>query len=154
MTKPLITMLALFGMTACTTPTEKTEAASVNVSQAEQQLATAKVDAAQSVAEARVAAETQVDAAAFDLKQARLDLEKRIDETDAQIAALDAQATTPAQRAEVKDLRARQAVIVAESRNHDGDDGAWRKMKSDVDKALDELGRDIKAIGSKDNKKP
>ena len=149
MMRPMITLLAMFGMAACSTPTEKTQDASVNVAQAEQQLAAAKTDAAQSVADARVAGAAQVDEAALNLKQARLDLEKRLEETDAQIAALDAKATTAEQREEVKKIRARQAVIVAETNGHDGDDGAWRKMKADVDQALDDLGRDIKNIGNK-----
>ncbi len=152
MMKPMITLFALFGMAACSTPTERTQSASVNVAQAEQQLASAKTDAAQSVSDAREAGATQVDQAAKDLKQARMDLQKRLDETDAQIAALDAKATTAEQRAEIKAIRVRQAAIVAETNGHDGDDGAWRKMKADVDQALDDLGRDIKKIGSKDAK--
>ena len=153
MKKPLITLLTLLTLAACL-PTENDLVAGVGVAKAENDLKKAKEEAAESVKEAREAAARQVDEAAADLKQARQDLRTRLDATEAQIVALDARATTQEQRDEVTAIRQRQALILVDANAPDRDEAHWRKMKSDVDAALDDLGRDIQKVGNKGNKMP
>lgn len=141
MRKLLIPLLVLIAMTACAT--DETATARENVENAEDELMNAKEEAAKGVADAKAEGAAHVDAAKADLEEAKAELQVRFDEVDADIAELEASATTPEQKDEIVLIRERQNSIVVKVRDHDENGISWSEIQHEVDQALNALGTDI-----------
>lgn len=144
--KFIVSALVLAAMTACSTPDAQADKARVDVVRAEDNLQIAKAEAADDVATARVAAAADVDAAKADVVEARAALQAKLDQLDAAILVIEANAKTPEQRDEIVKIRARQNTLVVQVRDRDRDGVNWREVDREVDQVIVDLGRDIETI--------
>lgn len=144
--KVMVSAIVLAVLTACSTPSDPTTAARVDVSKAEASLEAAKTEAAEDVAEARVAAAAEVDAAKADVVEARAALQARLDKIDADIVLLEASATTAEERDQVVKIRDRQNTLVIQVRDRDKDGVTWGEIEREVDQIVSDLDRDIQTI--------